>query len=259
MTVRPTVVALTLLAGTAWSCSSDPASRGREIVERMSTTLGSAKALSVATREVRDRVKADGSIQQVTMSRETVVRRPDRLYTRATGDVNTEVWYDGIGLTVVLHKEKVFAQARLPETLDRALDAIHERYHVPMPVAGFLYSAPGKALLADTTTGAWVGRETVEGVSTDHVLFKDKGVEWEAWIAAAGNPLPVKAILRFPDSKRLRRAELTFSNWNLAPDIPADRFNPKVGEDYEGIAMIQRAAILRHAGDKAQPSEPAKK
>jgi hypothetical protein len=261
MIVRPAaVVVVTLVTGVACSSTpSDPAARGRQIVERMSAALASAKALSVTTREIRDRVKRDGSLQKIQVTRETVVRRPDRAYFRTTGVANLEGWYDGIGLTLVMHDHKVFGQARLPETLDRALDAIHERYDVPMPLSDFIYSNPAKALLADTTTGGWVSRETMDGHDVDHVAFKEKGLEWELWVPTTGTPLPLKAILRFPNSNRLRAADVTFSNWNLAPDIPADRFNPHVGEDYEGIAIIQRAAIVRHADEKAPATDPAKK
>ena len=246
----------------AGACSrfrTDPAARGRQIVERMSAALEAAPAMSVTTHEVRERVKADGSIQKANIVRNTIVRRPDRLYFTTTGDANSEAWYDGIGLTLVLHKEKVFAQARMPETLDRTLDALNERFNVPMPLADFIYSSPAKALLADTTTGGWVGQEMIDGRSTDHVAFKDKGAEWEIWVPVEGTALPVKAVLRFPNSKRLRAAEVQFSNWSLTPEIAADRFTPHVGEDYEGIAMIQRATILRHAADATQSGGAEKK
>ena len=76
-----------------------------------------------------------------------------------TGDRQNETWYDGVGLTLVLHKDKVFGQARMPETLDKTLDAMHERYGVSTPLSDFIYSSPAKALITDTTTGGWVGRE----------------------------------------------------------------------------------------------------
>lgn len=255
-------VAVVVSLASASACraiNADPAARGRQIVERMSATLAAAQSLSVTTHEVRDRVRADGSIQKANVVRTTVVRRPDRLYFMTTGDNNAEGWYDGVGLTVVLHKEKVFAQARMPETLDRTLDALHERFNVPMPLTDFIYSSPAKALLADSTTGGWVGQEMIDSRSTDHVAFKDKGVEWEIWVPVEGDPLPVKAILRFPNSKRLRSADVQFSNWSLTPEIAADRFTPHVGEDYEGIAMIQRATILRHAADATQSGGAEKK
>jgi hypothetical protein len=95
--------------------------------------------------------------------RETTVRRPDRLHSRVSGDRQNELWYDGRRFTLALHDQKVFGQARAPETLDRALDAIEERYGVSAPFADYAYSAPAKALLTSTTTGGWVGREAVDG------------------------------------------------------------------------------------------------
>lgn len=220
--------------------------RGRENIERMSGKLGSAQALTVTTNETRDIVKSNGQPQTLRLTRKLTVRRPDRLYVETGGDQQNEVWYDGVGLTIAMHQHKVFGQARMPETLDRTLDALHERYGIATPIADYVYSSPAKALLTSTTTGGWVGRETVDGKQADHLAFKDTGVNWEIWIPASGDPVPLKAIVKLTDTKRLRKMEVTFSDWNLAPQIAGDRFTPKVPADYEGIAMLQRARVLKN-------------
>jgi hypothetical protein len=228
------------------STDAERLARGKEIIERMSTKLGSAAALTVTTREVREEPRLNGQTHTVTLARETAIRRPNRAYFKTSGDVQNEGWYDGVGLTLAMHGEKVFGQARMPETLDKTLDAMHERYGVAAPVADLLYSSPAKALLSETTTGGWVARETLDGQPADHLAFKDKGVSWEVWVAANGDPLPMKSHADFPDSTHLRRVEVVFSNWNLAPTIGDERFNPAVPADYEGIAILQRARVLRN-------------
>jgi hypothetical protein len=225
----------------------------------MSDTLGSAPAFSVTTTEARDELRPSGKTERVTLTRETTIRRPDRLYSKVSGDRQNEVWYDGVGIMLVLHGEKVFGQARAPETLDKALDAIYERYGVPAPFADYAYSSPAKALL--TATGGWVACEMLDNQPVDHVSFKDKGVTWEAWIAAERDPLPRKAIAEFTENKRHRRTELIFTNWNLSPQIADNRFEPTVLPDYEGIAIVQRARILRNMAKddtSAAPSTPQK-
>ena len=258
------VLALVLAAGGACR-SGEPRTdaerlaRGRDIIQRMSDKLASAPAFSVTTTEARDERQPSGKTERVALTRETTIRRPDRLYSKVSGDRQNEVWYDGIGITLVLHGQKVFGQARAPETLDKALDAIHERYGIAAPFADYAYSSPARALLTDNTTGGWVARETVDNEPVDHLSFKDKGVSWEAWIAAEGDPLPRKAVAEFTENTRLRRTELIFTNWNLSPQIADNRFEPSVPPDYEGIAIVQRARILRSTGQQdTQTNTPQK-
>jgi hypothetical protein len=265
---RHVLFVLLAMGGLAAACKpaeprtdAERLARGREIVERMSTKLAAAQSFSVTTHEVRDTVDQKGQSKQETFDREMIVRRPDRLYSKTSGGRQNEIWYDGVGLTLVLHADKVFGQARLPETLDKALDAIHERYGVATPLSDFIYSSPSKALLTEKTTGGWVGRETVDGQQTDHLAFKDTGVNYELWIASTGDPLPRKAVLEFPEDKRLKKVELTFRDWNLAPQIASDRFTPKVPPDYEGVAMLQRARVLKNVkeGEATPTSGEVKK
>ncbi len=262
------VLLVVLAAGLAGACGqreprtdAERLARGRQIIENMSAKLASAQAMTFTAQEVRDQAKRNGQVQRVTLQRQAVLRRPDRLYIKTAGDMNNEIWYDGVGLTVVMHKDKVFAQAPMPKTLDKTLDAMHERYGVATPLGDFAYSSPAKALLSDTTKGGWVGRETIDGQPTDHVSFTDTGVTWEVWIPATGDPLPKKGVAQFTEDKRLRRVELVFSDWNLSPQIADDRFNPTVPADYEGIAMLQRARILKNMPkeDAGAPSGAAAK
>jgi hypothetical protein len=84
------LVSLALLLAGAACGTREPATEaerlayGRAIIARMSEQLGAAKAFSVTTEETRVENDAKGQPQTVRLSRETVVRRPDRLYSRIT-------------------------------------------------------------------------------------------------------------------------------------------------------------------------------
>src|SRR5262245_21411414 len=128
-------VALAVTGALAFGCSrGQPASReerlahGRQILQRMSDALASTDAISVATHETMRRVTATGEAQNEHLTRETVMRRPNRLYFKTSGDRSSEAWYDGAGLTIALHGERVFGQASMPETVDRLLDTLRDRY-----------------------------------------------------------------------------------------------------------------------------------
>ena len=252
-----------LAAVTLSGCgSSEPATdaerlaRGRELVQQMSARLAAANAVSVTTTETRDVVHAKGNKEAVQQSGLYTMRRPDRFYAKMTGGLGLESWYNGKTVTIAAHPEKVFAQAPMPETIDRTLDALAERYDMALPLADLFYASAEKALLSDSTTGGYVGKEAVGGTPCVHLAFKDVGVEWELWLPEQGEPLP----RRFRVMQKRRTGEpvvdVTFTEWNLAPQVTDATFVPKVPAEYEGIAVVQRAAAIKNAPPADVPAEP---
>ncbi len=221
--------------------------RGRELVQKMSTRLAAANAMSVTTSEVREVVRPSGKKVTVSQTGLYTVRRRDRFYAKMTGSRSLETWYNGKTLTIASHPEKVFAQAPMPDTIDRTLDVLAERYDMALPMGDLFFSSAEKALLSDTSTGGYAGTERVGDTPCVHLAFKDVGVDWELWLPEQGDPLPKR--LKIVQTKRTGQpmADLTFTGWNLSPEITDATFVPKVPADYEGIAIVQRAAAVKKA------------
>jgi hypothetical protein len=158
-------------------------------------------------------------------------------------------------VTIAGHADKVFVQAPMPDTLDGTFDTLSERYGWAIPSNDLFYSSPEKALISDTTTGGYVGRETLDGIECNHLSFQDVGVDWELWLPVDGDPLPrrLKALLKTRNAKPL--VDITFLTWNLQPQVADATFVPNVPADYEGIAMLQRAAAVKNAA--SAPAEGA--
>ena len=235
--------------------------RGRELVEQMSARLAAATMVSVTTTEVRDIVHLSGKKESLSQTGVYTVRRPDRFHTKVTGGRGLETWYNGKTLTIAAHPNKVFAQAPMPETIDRTLDALAERYDTPVPMGDLLYSSAAKALLSDTTTGGYVGKENVGKTPAVHLAFKDVGVDWELWLPVQGDPLPLRLKVGQTARKGQPMIDLTFTSWDFAPQITDATFVPKVPAEYEGIALVQRAAAVKGnaAAPPAEPAAPATK
>jgi hypothetical protein len=240
------------------STDAERLTRGRELVQQMSARLSAVKALTVTTTEVRDLVRGGGKKETVSQTGTYTMRRPDRFHTKVTGGPALESWYGGKVLTIAAHDHKVFAQAPMPENIDRTLDALAERYDMALPLADLFHSSAEKALLAETTTGGYAGTENVGSTPCYHLSFHDVGVDWELWVPVKGDPLPA----RFKVIQKRRTgqpvADVTFTQWNESPQITDATFAPKLPADYEGIALIQRAAAVKDTSpDAAAP--PGKK
>ena len=190
---------------------------------------------------------ASGKKERLSLTGVYTMRRPDRFYAKMTGGRGLESWYNGKMLTIAAHPEKVFAQAPMPETIDRTLDALAERYDMALPMGDLFYGSAEKALLSDTTTGGYVGTENVGDTPCVHLAFQDIGVDWELWLPAQGEPLPKRFKVVQNERTGQPVVDLTFTAWDLAPQISDATFVPKVPADYEGIAILQRAAAVKNA------------
>lgn len=239
------------------STDAERLARGRELVQQMSARLAAVTALNVTTTEVRDVVRRSGAKERVSSAGVFTARRPDRVYARFTGGRDLEVWYDGTRLTVAAHREKVFAQAPMPETIDRTLDALAERYDMPLPLGDLFYSSPEKALLSGTATGGYLGTEDVGDTRCYHLAFQDVGVDWEIWLPVQGEPLPKRFKILQKRRTGQPVTDVTFTAWNLAPEISDATFVPNVPGGYEGIAILQRAAAVKNTASADRAAEPA--
>jgi len=227
--------------------------RGRELVQQMSDRLAAAAEVSVTTTEVRDMVRLSGAKEPVSTTGMYTIRRPDRFHAKTTGGRGLEMWYDGALVTIAVQQDKVFAQAPMPENIDRTLDAIAERYDLALPMGDLFYSSAQKALLSDTTTGGYVGVENIGDTPCYHLAFQDLGADWEIWLPVEGEPLPkrFKVVQKRRTGKPV--ADLTFTTWNMAARSTDATFTPRVPEDYEGIAILQRAAAIKQAAPAEAP------
>ena len=100
------------------------------------------------------------------------------------------------------------------------------------------------------------GTETVGGTACAHLAFQDTGVDWELWLPLEGDPLPK----RFKVVQKRRTGQpvvdVTFNQWDMAPSLPDETFKPKVPADYEGVAILQRAAAIKSTAT-AEPAASA--
>ena len=202
---------IVLIACVAWlagaSCSREPTTpeakrqRGDEIVRKMSDHLARARTFAVETTDTRTRAKGGKEIT-VRTTRRLLVRRPDRLALRVGGDMDLRGWYDGSKLTFVSDPQKVWARVNGAPTIDDTLDRMADRLAMPMPMADFLYSSPYEALIGTKSTGGYVGRETIDGVSCFHVAYTHPAVDWDLWVPDSGDPLPKKLRVTAKTSTR---------------------------------------------------------
>jgi hypothetical protein len=216
--------------------------RGDELLRAVSDTLGKAQAFSFKTVESIERVRRNGQKETLTVNREVIVRRPDRLWFHATGSDgrNLKLTYDGKTITVVGDTQKIHATVNARPTLDETLDLASDRYDISLPVADFLYSTPYDSFADKESKGGWVRRVDVNGRSCEEMTYAMENVDFTLSVTADSPVLPcqLQIVQKKEPSQPVTR--LTFSDWNLNAQPQDAQFVAQVPQGYELIPVIER-------------------
>jgi hypothetical protein len=85
---------------------------------------------------------------------------------------------------------------------------------------------PYTAIMAGVDAIELVGSESVEGVTANHISFRQSELNWNMWIAVTGDPLVLRLEFdRGPrDDTANRKTRIDYRAWQLNPTLPPERF-----------------------------------
>ena len=196
-----------------------------EILRSMSTFVAGMKAFSATADISNEIVTKDGQKLQIISTATLVLERPSRFYiTRRGKFADAEVFYDGKKLTLYGKTANAYIQKDLAGTIDDALNTLERGIGIPTPASDLLLANPYAALISGATSSGYYGLEYVAGVQSHHLAFRTALVDWQLWVKAEGNPLPMKYVITTKDVAGAPQFSVQFSNWNLKPAIAANRF-----------------------------------
>ena len=201
----------------------DPAAT--QILQKMTDYLGGMKQFSVHTQNTLEDVLESGQRVDLDVSAGVIVSRPNKLRAERRGDLIDQVfYYDGKTLTLYNPADKVYAAEPAPGTIEELLDFARETLGLLVPAADLVYRNAFPLLIQDVTFAAVIGKAVIGGVKCDHLLFSRPGVDFQVWVADAGQPLPYKYVVTDTATPNLLSITTVMSDWNTAPAAGDARF-----------------------------------
>jgi hypothetical protein len=202
------------------------------VLQEMNKTLLS-KEFSFKAQTTRVYQDESGDFLHIVHNLNVVVRRPDRLAVKATGDDGkTELLYNGKTATVFNVDRKKYAQVAAPGKLPAMLDELADRLHVDFPLADLVTDEPGKSFLTGVTSGKEVNTVTIDGIPCRHLFFTQAGgIELELWVQTSQPAVPRRLIVTYRALPGQPNFVAEFSNWNFSTH-PSDAefdFQPPAG------------------------------
>ena len=206
-------------------------------LRRMSTYLRTLTTLEIVSEGSIDAVTDDG--QRVQMDGVTTykVRRPG-LSIEFVSDAKTRRFvYDGKTFTVFAPTLNFYSTVPAPPTNKEVVELIYERYGIALPLADlFRWASPDGVREKDLLSGYQLDTATLEGIKTDHYVFRQKDIDWEVWIQQGDQPLPRKLVIvdRTDASRPTFIARL---KWKVNPPLTDADFAFTPGKDDKQIEL----------------------
>jgi hypothetical protein len=199
--------------------------RALEILKAMSTRLAAARTLAF-TAVIADEAPSRLGPPLLYASRADVsLQRPDRLRIVSSGaGPRSEIFVNGSELSAWAPAEGLLAQAKVPATIDGALEAAHGLARIYFPFSDIVVADPYGDLAPDLRLAFYIGRtQAVGGVETDMIAYATDDVFIQAWIGVEDRlPRRFRAIYLM-DGGNLRH-EMELSGWRIDPKLPASTF-----------------------------------
>ena len=223
-----------------------------EILRSMSTFLAGTKAFSVSADISNEVVTVEGQKLQMNGHADVLVERPSRFYvTRQGRFADAALFYDGAKLTLHGKTLNAYVQKDVAGTIDDAIRAVERGTGLSLPGADLLLSDPYAALASGATSSGYYGKAYVGGVECHHLAFRTPEIDWQIWVKAVDEPLPMKYVITTKWLTGAPQYSVQLSDWNLAPAVGADAFafSPPAG------AVKRESLAVDEAGELTQPGE----
>jgi hypothetical protein len=239
--------ALGLSAGSALAAGELNADAD-EVLRAMSTHLAGLKAFSVSADISNEVLTTEGQKLQLNARSDLLVERPSRFHaTRQGRFADAVMTYDGATLSLHGKNLNAYVQKDLKGTIDDAIRAIEQGTGLTLPGADLLLSDSYSALTSSVVSSGYYGRAFVGGVETHHLGFRTPKVDWQIWVKAGNEPLPMKYVITTKWMTGAPQYSVQLSNWNTKPVITPSRFKfvaPKGAEKLEALPVDETGELM---------------
>lgn len=218
-TVVATIAAVAFTSGVA---AQEPDARA--LLGRMSAEIAALDSFIVKGDAYADARLAAGQIIEHASEVTLRVRRPGMMrITKRSAESTTDVFFGGGLLSVYNDENNFYAQTKLPDEIEAAVDFALNEIGVEAPFLDFVSKNISEDLLQDAEQVRHLGTSLIRGDIFDHIAIRTPEIDIQIWIASEGPPLPGKMVISSKWEGGSPRF-VGFLDWHTDPDIPSDSF-----------------------------------
>ena len=189
-----------------------------------------------------DVVQASGQKIQFSEVRKVQISRPDYLRVdtqQSDGDAGS-LMFDGKTLTLFSLTDNVYSQTTHPGDVDATLRYAVAKLGIRVPLARMLTTTFPQQLQQRDTSVAYVERDVLGAMPTEHIAAQTRDVDYQVWIGS--DLLPTRMVLTYKNAPGQPQFQADFSAWDLTSSINASTFTFKPATGAEKIPTLLPAS-----------------
>jgi hypothetical protein len=208
----------------------------------MSDYLKAAPQLSFHADITHDDLLPTGQKLQLGATYEAAIRRPDRVFTDYSGDVDRRrLWYDGTTITLYDPVLDVYATESAKSTIDATVQHLITQLGFTPPLSDLMTSDPGATLRKNVAFGFVVGTTQIDGALCHHLAFVEPTIDWQIWIEDGIRPVPRKLLITYKKLPGAPQFSAVLSDWDLATRPPDSLFTAQTPPTASRISFLATA------------------
>jgi hypothetical protein len=194
-------------------------------LNRMAAALRGLNSFELKADVTTEAVLVSGQKLQNAAQMTFDVQRPHGLFVDIdSAQKHRQIFYNGKSFTIFGPSTGYYATIDAPPTIKAMLQQASDRYGFEFPMAD-LFQWGTEAFPVDRiTTAIYAGADHIDGKSCEHLAFRQKGVDWQLWVAKDGPALPCKLVIVNTDDAAQPQTTATYS-WSTTPTFADAKFN----------------------------------
>ena len=204
----------------------------KAILKAMSTYVSSQKTIEFTIDSDIEVITPQLEKLQFCSSGEVLVSRPDKIRAhRASGHTDAAMVFDGKTVSVVSRKLDGYAQFEAPGTIDQLFGLLRAGYGIALPAADLLQTNSYDLLVAGVLEARYIGQGVVDGVTCEHLAFRNVDTDWQLWVEAGEKPVPRKIVITSKTMNAAPQYTVRVKSWKtgFTPAPGAFTFVPPPG------------------------------
>ena len=237
--LRLGLIGAIVVCGSAWAEEPDP----KKLLEAMSAKIASLDSFIIRGDGYADAKLPAGQIIEHASQVTLTLERPGSIrISNHSAEATREVFFNDGLLTVFTSDRGFYAQTRIPEGTESALDFAVNDVGIEEPLLDLISHDVAGHLMSDARDISYLGPSLIRGELFHHLAIRFPEIDMQVWVAVDGPPLPGKLSISSKWEGGAPRF-VAFLDWETNPDIPDNTFEfaaPEGAVEIDFVTVSER-------------------